>query len=123
MRQTIVVAGLPENLTRLREAEEELRLKSALRHCVRSPPIAAYRNHRAGDGYARHVASAPPDDEDLKVIQVLGIRIFNAFAASLKLALSGYSQNSAIRLTIANIILAVTQPMCEEDQVRTVGRN
>ncbi|MDX8495324.1 hypothetical protein RFN29_27580 [Mesorhizobium sp. VK22B] len=35
-------------------------------------------------------------DEDLKVIQILGMRIFNAFGASLKLALSGYSQNSAL---------------------------
>ena len=29
-------------------------------------------------------------------MQVLGMRIFNAFGASLKLALSGYSQNSAL---------------------------
>jgi hypothetical protein len=35
-------------------------------------------------------------DENLKVIQVLGMRTFNAFGASLKLALSGYSQNSAL---------------------------
>ena len=38
----------------------------------------------------------PTDDEDLKVIQLLGMRIFNAFGASLKLALSGYGQNSAL---------------------------
>jgi hypothetical protein len=37
-------------------------------------------------------------DEDLKVIKVLGMRTFNAFGASLKLALSGYSQNSALIL-------------------------
>jgi hypothetical protein len=37
-------------------------------------------------------------DEDLKVAQVLGMRTFNAFAASLKLALSGYHQNSALIL-------------------------
>jgi hypothetical protein len=36
------------------------------------------------------------NDEDLKVIQVLGMRMFNAFGASLKLALSGYTQNSAL---------------------------
>jgi len=35
-------------------------------------------------------------DEDLKVIQLLGMRTFNAFGASVKLALSGYSQNSAL---------------------------
>ena len=38
----------------------------------------------------------PSDDEDMKVIQVLGMRTFNALGASLKLALSGYSQNSAL---------------------------
>lgn len=38
------------------------------------------------------------DDEDLKVIQLMGMRTFNAFGASLKLALSGYHQNSALIL-------------------------
>lgn len=37
-------------------------------------------------------------DEDLKVVQVLGIRMFNAFGAALKLALSGYHQNGALVL-------------------------
>ena len=37
-------------------------------------------------------------DEDLKAIIMLGMRTFNAFGASLKLALSGYSQNSAVIL-------------------------
>jgi hypothetical protein len=36
------------------------------------------------------------DSEDLKLIQLLGMRTFNAFATSLKLALSGYFQNSAL---------------------------
>lgn len=35
-------------------------------------------------------------DEDLKVVQVLGIRMFNSFGAGLKLALSGYSQKCAL---------------------------
>ncbi|MCB2057390.1 MAG: hypothetical protein H6916_10615 [Novosphingobium sp.] len=38
------------------------------------------------------------DDDDLKVVQLLGMRCFNAFGASLKLALSGYHQNSALLL-------------------------
>ena len=37
-------------------------------------------------------------DEDLKVAVVLGMRTFNAFAASIKLTLSGYHQNSALIL-------------------------
>jgi len=38
----------------------------------------------------------PTDDEDIKVVQVLGMRMFNAFGSSTKLGLSGYSQNSAL---------------------------
>lgn len=38
----------------------------------------------------------PTDDEDLKVIQLFGMRVFNAFGSSFKLAMSGYSQNSAL---------------------------
>ena len=37
-------------------------------------------------------------DEDLKVAQVLSMRMFNAFGASLKLVLSGYHQNCALIL-------------------------
>ena len=37
-------------------------------------------------------------DENPKVAQVLGMRTFNAFAASIKLTLSGYHQNSALIL-------------------------
>jgi hypothetical protein len=36
------------------------------------------------------------EDEDLRLLQLLGMRTFNALGASLKLALSGYSQNSAL---------------------------
>ena len=38
----------------------------------------------------------PTDDEDIRVVQVLGMRMFNAFGSSTKLGLSGYSQNSAL---------------------------
>jgi len=38
----------------------------------------------------------PTTDDDLRVIQLLGMRIFNAFGSALKLSLSGYSQNSAL---------------------------
>jgi hypothetical protein len=37
-------------------------------------------------------------DEDLKVAVVLVMRTFNAFAASIKLTLSGYHQNSSLIL-------------------------
>lgn len=38
----------------------------------------------------------PVEDEDLKVLQIMGMRTFNAFGSSLNLALSGYFQNSAL---------------------------
>lgn len=38
------------------------------------------------------------DDEDMKVIQMLAMRTFTAFGASLKLALSGYGQNSVLAM-------------------------
>lgn len=38
------------------------------------------------------------DDEDLKALQALGIRCFNALGASMKLILSGYSQAAALLL-------------------------
>lgn len=40
----------------------------------------------------------PTDDEDVKVTQALSIRLFNAFGAAVKLALSGYNQNAAMVL-------------------------
>lgn len=88
----------PDNLSRLHAREEALR-------CEALPRIA-------GDsGLSLHVTvveqamdiadllrQVPTDDEDLKGVQMLGMRLFNAFAASLKLALSGYGQNSALIL-------------------------
>ena len=38
----------------------------------------------------------PTDDEDMKALQSLGIRVFNCFGSSLKLALSGYWANSLL---------------------------
>ncbi len=38
------------------------------------------------------------EDQDLKVIQLFSLRVFNALGSSLKLALSGYNQNAALIL-------------------------
>jgi hypothetical protein len=38
------------------------------------------------------------EDEDFKVVQMLGLRLFNSFASSIKLMLSGYSQSSVMLL-------------------------
>ena len=43
---------------------------------------------------AEHFRKLPMEDEDMRVVQVLGMRAFNAFAAALNLAFAGYGQNS-----------------------------
>lgn len=45
---------------------------------------------------ADHFRQIPTEDENTKLIQILSMRLFNAFGASAKLALSGYGQNSAL---------------------------
>lgn len=45
---------------------------------------------------ADHLRQFDTDNEDLKLIQLLGMRMFNAFGAALKLCLSGYYQNGAL---------------------------
>lgn len=88
--------SLPANLQSLHSVEEQL-------HGVSVRLIEQYEDFRL------HIASVecamdlcdvlrqfPTDDEDLKVIQILGMRMFNAFGSSLKLALSGYAQNSVL---------------------------
>lgn len=86
----------PEKLHNLHSAEEELRRK-AMELVERDSPLAS---HLSAIEHAMDLAEIlrkfPTDDEDIKIIQVLGMRIFNAFGASIKLALSGYSQNSAL---------------------------
>ncbi|QIO30956.1 hypothetical protein [Bradyrhizobium sp. 1(2017)] len=86
---------LPQNFQRLHEAEELLRGKSL--DIIRDNDLKA---HLAIVELAMDLADIlrqfPTDDEDLKVVQLLGMRTFNAFASSLKLALSGYMQNSAL---------------------------
>src|SRR5260221_12915240 len=45
---------------------------------------------------ADHLRQCDTEDDDLKLIQLLGMRTFNAFGAALKLCLSGYYQNAAL---------------------------
>lgn len=40
----------------------------------------------------------PTEDDDLKVVKMLGLRTFNALASSIKLMMSGYYQNSAMNM-------------------------
>jgi hypothetical protein len=89
---------IPSNLADLHRGEEQLREKAM--------KIIADDNNlqlqltilEAAMELADIFRQFNSDNDDIKVIQVLGMRIFNAFGAALKLALSGYHQNSALVL-------------------------
>jgi hypothetical protein len=87
--------ALPENLVSLHKQEEQLRSK-AIELIAADPRLQLHMitTERAMD-VANTFRKLPTDDEDLKVPQILGMRLFNAFGASTKLALSGYHQNAA----------------------------
>ncbi len=93
------------NISRLHDEEENLR-KRALEFVASHSRLQLHISviHNAMD-LADLFRQFPTDDEDVKLIQVLGMRTFNAFGASLKLALSGYWQNSA--LTMRDILETV----------------
>ena len=88
--------GIPERLKSLSSQEDLLREMAA--------EIVERDNRLALHLYAVECAmnladmlrQYPTDDEDTKVVQVLGMRIFNAFGACIRLGFSGYSQNSAL---------------------------
>lgn len=88
--------GVPENFHSLHGQEECLRSK-ALELIDANPDLAL---HLAVVESAMDLADllrqVPSEDEDFKVLQLLSIRTFNAFGASIKLAMTGYSQNSAL---------------------------
>lgn len=89
---------LPENLDALHIQEEQLRAK-ALKLVAQDAKLGL---HLVVTEQTMNVCDVlrqfQTEDENLKVIQILGMRVFNAFGASLKLAMSGYIQNSALIL-------------------------
>jgi hypothetical protein len=89
---------IPQKLVGLHSAEEQLRQKA--RSMIADDP--RLQLHLAVTEAAMDLADMlrqfNSSDENLKVAVVLGMRTFNAFAASIKLALSGYHQNSALIL-------------------------
>ncbi len=88
--------GIPDKLRNLHRQEEELRRKAvALVEGDNRQALHLSVIEHAMD-LADILRQYPADEEDMKVIQVLGMRMFNAFGASVKLALSGYVQNSAL---------------------------
>lgn len=89
---------IPQNLASLHSAEEQLRQDA--RSTIAADP--RLQLHLAVTEAAMDLADTLrqfiSSDEDLKVAVVLGMRTFNAFAASIKLTLSGYHQNGALIL-------------------------
>ena len=89
-------SAIPERLRHLHAEEENLRKKAA--------EIVAgdqrFWIHLSTIKHTMDLADClrqfPTSDEDLKLIQMLGMRLFNAFGASIKLGLSGYGHNSAL---------------------------
>ena len=90
--------NLPENLRTLHAHEEALRSRAEALVAA-NPRLALHLLvvERAMD-LADLLRQYPSEDEGRKVVQSLGMRVFNAFCASIKLALSGYGQNSALVL-------------------------
>jgi hypothetical protein len=90
-------AHLPENLARLHRGEEFLRSRA-----MDALADDRLRLHAEMIEQAMNMADGlrqfETEDEDLKLIQVLGMRTFNAFGAAVKLCLSGYYQNAALIL-------------------------
>lgn len=87
--------SLPSNLSSLHEQEELLRTKSV--EAVETDPKFRLHFHVAERAMNlldvfRQYATA---DEDYKVVQMLSLRMFNAFGAATKLMLSGYYLFSA----------------------------
>jgi hypothetical protein len=87
---------IPANLANLHLGEEELREKALEIVATESRLQIHLAIIEASMDLADKLRQFETIDEDLKVVQLLGMRTFNAFAASLKLALSGYGQNSAL---------------------------
>src|SRR5712692_594359 len=89
---------IPQKLAGLHGAEGQLRQKA----CSIIADDPRLQLHLAVTEAAMDLADTlrqfNSSDEDLKVAVVLGMRTFNALAASIKLTLSGYHQNSALIL-------------------------
>jgi hypothetical protein len=91
-------SSFPENFRRLHAGEEELR-NNALDLISKNEHLQLHIGIvEAAMDLSDVFRQFPTADEDVKVIQILAMRIFNEFGASFKLALSGYNQGSALIL-------------------------
>jgi len=89
---------VPENLICLHHGEEQLRVKAIEQLASDQISLLHLTVVERVMDLADVLRQHETDDEDLKLIQVFGMRCFNAFASSTKLTLSGYSQTAALLL-------------------------
>ncbi|MBA4033537.1 MAG: hypothetical protein C0480_02880 [Bradyrhizobium sp.] len=89
---------IPRNLASLHGIEEQLRQDAHIMIAADDRLQLHLAVTEAAMELADTLRQFNSSDEDLKVAVLLGMRTFNAFAASIKLALSGYHQNSALIL-------------------------
>lgn len=87
---------LHANFISLHGAEEELRFQSITAIEQDKDLILHLDIVEAAMGMCNHLRQFKTDDEDLKVIQLFGMRMFNAFASSIKLIMSGYYQKGGM---------------------------
>lgn len=87
---------IPENLSTLYSLEEKLRTEALAIIGSNADMRLHVALVEAAMGMANIYRQFETDDQDIKVTQLLGMRGFNAFSASLRLALAGYGQNAAL---------------------------
>ena len=93
--------SVPENFRLVHVREEELRARAEA--LVESNPrlalhlLVVERAINLADMFRQ----VPTEDENRKVLQVQGMRVYNSFCASVKLTLSGYGHASVVLLRAA----------------------
>lgn len=86
----------PDNLSGLHTQEQALR-HIAAKIAEDKPKLLLHLNLiERVMSLSKIMVDYPTEDEDFKVAQMLSIRMFNAFGASLMLMFSGYHQNSGL---------------------------
>lgn len=89
---------IPDRLDALHDGEQELRARSCA-IIAKDPKLFLHMEvTQAVMDLLDQFRQYPTEDEDLKVVQALGLRAFNALASSIKLTLSGYYQNGSLLL-------------------------
>lgn len=90
--------ALPSNLVSLHSEEERCR-RLALEYIARSESLQLHvAVVEAAMEVAEQVRQLTAEDEDSKAVRSLSIRVFNAFASAMALALAGYGQTAAMIL-------------------------